>query len=64
MTLDWAMWELDARRREQSAVEASGSWDDFARMKYIWAKRRKEMGYSRAVAKYWLEKAERECDGL
>lgn len=62
MSVEWARHELAMRRREDAETQADGSWDAFARMKRTWAKRRKEMGFSRAKAKAWLEIAEREYE--
>lgn len=62
MSIEWAREEVIRRRRELSAVEADGSWEAFATMKRSWAFRRKDMGYSRAKARAWLEIAEQEMN--
>lgn len=62
MTIEWAREELIRRREEQAAAEADGTWETFAQMKRAWAFRRKDIGYSRAKARAWLEIAEQEMN--
>lgn len=61
MTIEWAREELTLRRQEQAAAEADGTWETFAQMKRAWAFRRREIGFSRAKVRAWLEIAEQEA---
>ncbi len=58
MTLSWGQTEAITRATEDATVHAS--YREYATMKRNRAGRRKAMGYSRAVAEYWIAAGARE----